>query len=44
LYDKLNSKGKENTKLFWEFLADKTHGDALHEAVYNAFEIIYKQD
>ncbi len=44
LYDKVNNKRKENTKLFFEFLEDKTHGDTLHEAVYNAFEKIFKPE
>ena len=42
LHDKLLSKKTENTKLYFDFLEDKTHGDALHEAVYNAFEKIFK--
>jgi len=41
LYKKLNSEKKENTKLFFNFLENKTHGDALHIAVYDAFEKIY---
>ena len=39
---KLNINKKENTKLFFEFMDNKTHGDALHNAVYNAFELIFK--
>lgn len=42
LHDKLLSKKTKNTKLYFDFLEDKTHGDALHEAVYNAFEKIFK--
>ncbi|WP_459212239.1 alpha/beta hydrolase [Aquimarina rhabdastrellae] len=42
LYNKLKENKKENTKLFYEFMEDKTHGDALHIAVYNAFEKIFK--
>lgn len=41
LYEKLNNEKAESTKLFFEFLEDKTHGDALHQAVYNAFEKIF---
>jgi uncharacterized protein len=41
LYTKLKQQGQENTKLFFEFLEDKTHGDALHQAVYNAFEKMF---
>jgi len=40
LYNKLNKK--ENTTLFFKFMKNKTHGDALHNAVYNAFELIFK--
>nr|BFF37129.1 alpha/beta hydrolase-fold protein [Tenacibaculum mesophilum] len=44
LYNKLLDKATENSKLHFDFLEDKTHGDALHEAVYNAFEKIFKSD
>ncbi len=43
LYDKLKKDKKLNTNLFYKFLEDKTHGDALHIAVYDAFEKIFKQ-
>lgn len=43
LYDKLKKNQKQNTNLFYKFLEDKTHGDALHIAVYDAFEKIFKQ-
>ena len=42
LFDKLKENQKENTALFYKFMEDKTHGDALHIAVYNAFEKIFK--
>jgi predicted alpha/beta superfamily hydrolase len=42
LFDTLKKNKKQNTKLFYEFLEDKTHGDALHNAVYNAFEKIFE--
>jgi len=42
LYNKLLGKATENSKIYFEFLEDKTHGDALHEAVYNAFEKMFK--
>jgi predicted alpha/beta superfamily hydrolase len=42
LYNKLNINKKGNTKLFFKFMDNKTHGDALHNAVYNAFESIFK--
>lgn len=49
LFNKLIKQNAENTRLFFEFLDDKTHGDALHSAVYNAFEslnpkLIYSLD
>lgn len=43
LYDKLKKEKKPNTDLIYEFLEDKTHGDALHIAVYNAFEKIFER-
>lgn len=43
LYDKLNKDKKLNTNLFHKFLEGKTHGDALHIAVYGAFEKIFEQ-
>lgn len=43
LYNKLKKTKKMNTNLFYNFLENKTHGDALHIAVYNAFEVIFKQ-
>ena len=43
LYDKLKKEQKPNTNLFYEYIEDKTHGDALHIAVYNAFDIIFEQ-
>lgn len=42
LFNKLKENCKENTMLFYEFLEDKTHGDALHFGVYHAFEKIFK--
>ncbi|GHG01582.1 alpha/beta hydrolase [Thalassotalea marina] len=41
LFDKLENQQQQNLTLHFEFLADKTHGDALHIAVYNAFEKIF---
>ncbi|WP_422354552.1 alpha/beta hydrolase [Roseivirga pacifica] len=40
LFLKLKKDKKLQTKLFFQFLEDKTHGDALHQAVYNAFELM----
>lgn len=42
LYDKLNKEKKNNTELFYQFFEKQNHGDALHLAVYNAFEKIFK--
>lgn len=42
LYDKLDSIKKDNTKLYFEFLEEQDHGDALHLAVYSAFGKIFK--
>lgn len=44
LYKKLNHEKATGTELYFDFLEDKTHGDALHEAVYNAFEKIFKPE
>ena len=41
LYTKLNQQKGEQTRVFHEFLEDKDHGDALHIAVYHAFEKIF---
>lgn len=43
LYEKLNSSSKENTTLFYQFFEKQDHGDALHLAVYDAFEKIFKE-
>ena len=43
LYDKLKINQKQNTQLYYEFLEDKSHGDALHIAVYHAFEKMFRQ-
>ncbi len=42
LYLKLKKSEQKNMNLFYDFLEDKTHGDALHNAVYNAFEKIFE--
>ncbi|MEE9372429.1 MAG: hypothetical protein V3V00_05185 [Saprospiraceae bacterium] len=42
LFQKLNIEKKENTKLFYKFFEEQSHGDALHVAVYDAFENIFK--
>lgn len=42
LYNKLRNSPLENTPIYYEFLENRTHGDALHNAVYNAFERFYK--
>lgn len=42
LYDKLQLLQNDNTELYYEFFEKQNHGDALHLAVYNAFEKIFK--
>ena len=44
LYEKLQKRKKENSKLFFKFLEDQDHGDALHLATYDAFEKIFRQE
>ena len=41
LYRKLESLNRPNTKLYFQFLKNQNHGDALHLAVYHAFEKIF---
>ncbi|TNE53819.1 MAG: alpha/beta hydrolase [Bacteroidetes bacterium] len=43
LYDQLKLKKGQNTELFFEFLENKSHGDALHETVYHGFEKIFSE-
>lgn len=43
LYDKLKVLEIENTKLYFKYFKKQEHGDALHLAVYSAFEKIFKQ-
>ncbi|MGR3808958.1 alpha/beta hydrolase [Jiulongibacter sp. NS-SX5] len=43
LYEKLKKDQQQNTRLFYQFFENKSHGDALHIAVYEAFEKIFKQ-
>lgn len=44
LFDKLNLLKKENTNLYFEFFEEQNHGDALHLAVYSAFEKIFREE
>lgn len=44
LHNKLSRTQNANTRLYFEFLEDKTHGDALHQAVYNAFDTIFEKN
>ncbi|MCE7991663.1 MAG: alpha/beta hydrolase [Roseivirga sp.] len=41
LYEKLKADNKANTDLYFEFFEKRDHGDALHLAVYSAFEKIF---
>lgn len=43
LYEKLLSTQSNHSQVYFEFLEDKTHGDALHIAVYHALEVMFKQ-
>ncbi|MEZ4685595.1 MAG: alpha/beta hydrolase-fold protein [Bacteroidia bacterium] len=42
LYDKILSEKAANTAVFFTFFEAQNHGDALHLAVYDAFEKIFK--
>lgn len=42
LHEKLTALEKKNTRLFFEFLPNRSHGDALHTSVYHAFEGIFR--
>jgi len=44
LYEKLNIEKKKNTELIYKFFEKQNHGDALHLAVYDAFEKIFKTE
>lgn len=43
LHDKINEQKKTNTTVFYSFFANQNHGDALHLAVYDAFEKLFKK-
>ncbi|UOB16091.1 alpha/beta hydrolase [Abyssalbus ytuae] len=42
LYNKLKSESRENAQLFFNYFEQQNHGDALHLAVYDGFEKIFK--
>ncbi len=44
LYEKLKVEKMENTALYFRFLKDQNHGDALHLSVYFAFEKIFSNE
>jgi predicted alpha/beta superfamily hydrolase len=44
LYDKINGRKKNTTSVYFSFFEKQNHGDALHLAVYDAFEKIFKQE
>ncbi len=44
LFNKLNSNKKDNTQLYYHFFEKLRHGDALHLAVYDAFEKMFKKE
>ncbi len=41
LFEKLQSEANPESRVYFEFMEDKTHGDALHIAVYHAFEMMF---
>jgi|TARA_R100000479_G_scaffold34767_1_gene15178 hypothetical protein len=41
LHKKLEKNKKNNTSLYYHFLKEQDHGDALHLAVYDAFEKLF---
>lgn len=43
LYEKLEKSNNKNTKLYYKFLKDQDHGDALHLAVYSAYEEMFSE-
>lgn len=42
LYDKLELQKQKNTTLYYTYFEKQNHGDALHLAVYNALESIFR--
>ncbi len=42
LFDKVKDLKLKDTKLYFEFLENQNHGDALHLAVYHAFEKLFE--
>lgn len=44
LYQNLDINKKENTKVYFQFLEAQDHGDALHLAVYGAFEVLFEKE
>lgn len=44
LFDKLKQDLNANNEVYYEFLEDKNHGDALHIAAYHAFEKMFKSE
>jgi predicted alpha/beta superfamily hydrolase len=44
LHDKINGQKKTNTTVFFSFFEKQNHGDALHLAVYDAFEKLFKKE
>jgi predicted alpha/beta superfamily hydrolase len=40
LYDKIKLISSENTRIYFQYFPDQNHGDVLHLAVYDAFEMM----
>ena len=44
LYQKLKPIGENGNRIFFKFFENQNHGDALHLAVYDSFEKIFKEN
>ncbi len=44
LYEKVNVEKASGTKIYFNFLEKRDHGDVLHLAAYDAFEKIFKKE
>lgn len=44
LYEKINVPNSRKADVYYRFFKERDHGDALHVAVYDAFEKIFKSD
>ncbi len=44
LHQKLDETKTKDTRVFYDFLADKDHANIMHQAVYNAFLLFYAKE